>query len=430
MVERIINTRFESKNVKRNFFLNVFDGAVFALAMAVAAQSTVLPVYIKSIGGGSIAIALIPVIWTIGFNFPQIFVANFAVNAKYKKPILLKTGILQRMFWFVLFLASYFIIPNVSTAIGIIIFFMVFMLCAIGGGINLPGWFGLISKVTPVNIRGRLFALRVAIGSVFGVLGGYLVVFVLDNFSYPDNYSILFLIAFIFTIISYSFQFFLIEDQPSSNSVILKYREYFKYIPVVLRKNKNFRNFIIGDSIMIIAYTSFAFYTVDAIEKYSLRDSAAGEFTIITMIGMIIGSIIFGYLADHIGHRLNIIFTSVFTLLAAVIAVISTSILVYYLVFILVAFIQSLIQVSRLSIVAEMCSDDDLPLYAALTNIVTVPFLLTGIIAGWIASLFGYNTVFLICAAIAGFALFWFARMVEEPRKKLILSTVESTINN
>jgi MFS family permease len=424
LVEKIINTNFESRIVKRNFFLNVFDGAVFALAMALAAQNTVIPVFIKSIGGGSIAIALIPVIWTIGFNFPQIFIANFAVKAKYKKPILLKTGIFQRIFWLVLFLASYFVIPKVSAAIGVIVFFMAFMLCALGGGVNLPGWFGLISKVTPVNIRGRLFALRVAIGAVFGAIGGYVVVFILDNISYPENYSILFFITFIFTMVSYSFQFFLIEEEPSASPATLNYRQYLKYIPEVLKQNKNFRNFLIGDSIMIVAYTSFAFYTVDAIEKYSLPDSSAGEFTMITMVGMIIGSVLFGYLGDNNGHKTNIIFTSLFTLLAAVVAVISSNVFVYYIVFILVAFVQSLIQVSRLSIIAEMCEDKDRPIYVALTNIVTVPFLLTGIVAGWLADLFGYNIVFLICAFIAGFAMLWFVKMVEEPRKKLILSTI------
>ncbi|MEW6651975.1 MAG: MFS transporter, partial [Bacteroidota bacterium] len=108
--------------------------------------------------------------------------------------------------------------------------------------------------------------------------------------------------------------------------------------------------------------------------------------------------------------------TSMFTLMACLLALLSPTVEVYYMVFIFMAFTQSLIQVSRLTIVAEMCSEEELPIYAALTNILTVPFILTGILAGWLAQLFGFALVFIISSAVSLFALAWYYKKVEEPR--------------
>ncbi len=111
-----------------------------------------------------------------------------------------------------------------------------------------------------------------------------------------------------------------------------------------------------------------------------------------------------------------VILTSIFTFLASIFAVISWNVSIYYLVFIFSALTHSLIQISRLTIIAEMCSESERAIYVALTNIITVPFLLSNILAGWIAQLFNYNTVFVICAVISLFVVILYFYKVKEPR--------------
>jgi len=416
--KKLWERKYGIKHVRRNFYLNVFDGAIFAFAMAVVAQNTVFPVFIKSIGGGSIAIGLIPVFWTIGFNFPQILIANFAGKIPYKKNLLLLTCFFQRLFWLGLGLVTFYLLPKLSIELSVILVFFFFTLAAIGGGLNFPGWFDLISKITPVNLRGRLFAWRVSIGALLGVLGGYTVKYVLSEYSYPNNYALLILLAFLITMISYALLFFIKEEKPSKPENKSSFKEYLKYLPAILRENKNFKNFLIADVTMIVAFTSFAFFTVDAIEKFSLPDSSAGIFTMIVMLSMIIGSLVFGHIADVYGHKINLVFISLFTLIACLLAVLSVNIYMYYFVFVFSAIATALLQISRITIVAEMCGEKDRAIYVALTNIITVPFILTGILAGWVAYLFDYNLVFSICAVISAVALFWYLKMVEEPRGK------------
>ena len=76
---------FKDADVKRNFFLNVFDGAVFSFAMSFVSLQTVFPVLVKKVSGSDFAIGLVPVIWAAGFNFPQIFIANYVRKIGFKK---------------------------------------------------------------------------------------------------------------------------------------------------------------------------------------------------------------------------------------------------------------------------------------------------------------------------------------------------------
>jgi MFS family permease len=408
---------FRNENVKKNFFLNVFDGSVYSFAMIFVSLQTVLPVFIKKISGSDIAVGLIPVIWSVGFNFPQILVSNHVRKLGFKKPWMLNTALVQRIPWLVLAFLSYFLVDSLDSSTALIIIFLGLAFAAFGGSINLPGWFDLISKITPVQLRGRLFAYRSVLGAAMGIFGGWVVSIVLDSISYPENFSFLFLIAFVVMMLSYTFLTFLKEEHPNHPQSNFTYKQFLRRLSIIIKEERNFRNFIVADSMMMLALMSNAFLAVNAIEKFNLPDAYAGYFTIIMMLSMTFGSLYFGYLADKKGHKLNLIWSSVFTLTACIAALISPIVEVYFICFAASALTITLTQVSRLTIIAEICREDDRPTYISLTNLVTAPFVLSGLFGGWIASAFGYNAVFIIAGLFAAMAFVWLNLKVEEPRK-------------
>ncbi len=408
---------FRDENVKRNFFLNVFDGSVYSFAMSFVSLQTVLPIFIKKISGSDIAVGLIPVIWLVGFNFPQIFVSNHVRRLGYKKPWMLKTALVQRIPWLVLAFLSYFLVDSLDNSTALIIIFIGLAFAAFGGSINLPGWFDLISKITPVQLRGRLFAFRSVLGAAMGIFGGWVVSLILDSISYPVNYSLLFFIAFFVMMLSYIFLTLLKEEHPNHPQSDFTYKEFLKRLSTILKEEKNFRNFIIADAMMMLALMSNAFLAVNAMEKFNLTDAYAGYFTIIMMLSMTFGSLYFGYLADKKGHKLNLIWSSVFTLIACIAALISPVVEIYFISFAASALTITLTQVSRLTIIAEICREDDRPTYISLTNLITAPFVLSGLFGGWLASVFGYNAVFIIAGIFAALAFIWLNLKVTEPRK-------------
>lgn len=418
MHNRFLQTSFSRQpSLLRNFAANVCDGALFSLALSLVSQQTLLPVLVKKIGGNNIAVGLLPVLWTAGFNFPQIFIANFAQRFGRKKNLVLITALAQRVPWLLLAVIAFFL-EALPPQTGLLLFFAMFTLAAIAGSINLPAWFDLVAKITPIDLRGRLFAARIMLGSVLGVFGGWVVIQVLGTLRYPKSFACLFVLAFGTMMVSYVFLVLLKEENSTPLTNRQSFQTHLHSLPIILRRERNFRNFLVADALLIAATMGGAFYTVNAMEKFSLSEAYAGTFTMVMMCSIVFGNLFFGYIADHFGHKLNLLLSACFTCAACLIALFAPNIEIYLLVFAAWAFTTGLHGVSRLPIIAEFCSPEQRPTYIALTNMVTAPFVIAGIAGGWMANHFGYDVVFLITAVLALSAAVWLKVMVSEPRVK------------
>ncbi|RKY48004.1 MAG: hypothetical protein DRP86_07020, partial [Candidatus Neomarinimicrobiota bacterium] len=393
MIRIFRDPHFRNPVIRRNFILNWTDGAFFAFGMSFVPIVTVLPVFVRNIGGGSLAVSLIQVIWIIGFNIPQIFISNTIRHLHFKKKVVLLTAFFQRLPWALLAFISFFYINRISPRCGLWLFFVVFTMAALAGAMNFPGWFDLISKMTPVTLRGRLFALRTITGALLGVLGGWMVKRVLQNFSFPHNFAMLFLLAFIMMTISYFALILLKEDEPNATGNPLTLRHYFKVLPGLLAEDKNFLNFLIADSCMMIGLIAQPFYILNAMEKFQLSPEVSGTFTVVFMAGLVFWNFCFGPVGDRFGHRINLLIASIVIFINSLLAISVHTVAVVYVIFILDALVMSMVQVSRFSIIAEFCGTKERPTYIALANMVTSPFILLGLAGGLLADSFGYYVV-------------------------------------
>ena len=407
----------EEANITRwNFLANVGDGALYALAQSLVSQQTVLPVFVKEIGGSNISIGMIPVLWTFGFNFPQIFVARFVQKHERKRELFLKTALIQRLPWLLLAILSFLFLNSVSRDVALGLFFVGFALAAVAGSLNLPVWFDLIAKLTPVRLRGRLFAVRSMLGAVLGILGGGLVTYVLASFAFPTSFGILFFVAFCLTMVSYLFLTKLKEVEQMAPAAGAGRPRVVQKMPRILMTRRNFRNYLVADALLITAGVGNAFFTVNAFQRFSLSNAYAGAFTVAIMVGMIGGSLLFGYLADRFGHKVNLVISGVAMAVACLVALLAENVETYMLAFVVSALALSISGISRLPMIAELCTEAERPSYIAMANLITSPFILFGVVAGWLANLSGYGSVFLIAGSVSLCAVFWLTRMVEEPR--------------
>lgn len=411
-------------HVRHNFVLNVLDGAVFTFAMSLASRSTVLPLFVQKLGGSNLAIGLLPVLWTIGFNLPQLFIANHARQVRSKKRLVLQTGLVQRLPWLLLAIVTATLLWELSATWALVVFFAIYAMAAVGGSLNLPGWFDLVAKLTPVRLRGRLFAWRAVLGALFGMLAGWIVGAVLDGVAAPQSFALLFGLAFVVAMVSYAILAQIREEAPPLPPRRVHYREFLRQLPHILRRDRRFRNFLVADALLITAMMADAFFAIYALERFGLSEGHLGQFIIVLTGSTALGSLLFGHLADRLGHRLNLVLAALATLLACLAALFAPTPEVFLLVFVGASFAVVLPSISRLPIVAELCSEEDRPTYIALMNALTAPFALSGLLAGWLADRFGFGVLFVATAAVALAAAVWLLAMVPEPRR--VLGTEES----
>ncbi|MCX6143625.1 MAG: MFS transporter [Ignavibacteriales bacterium] len=412
--------------LRQNVVANIIDGGMYAFGISFVAIQTVIPVMVKHISGSDFAVGLVPVLWAAGFNFPQIFIANHAQRFPYKMRLFLRVALVQRVPWLMLALLSFFMLGRLSPTTGTLLFFFLFTLAAITGSLCFPIWFDMIAKLTPVDLRGRLFAARNLLGGILGVFAGMVVGWALVEIEYPLSYGVLFTLAVLFMVVSYWALTRLSEEVASPVAEEVHILEYYRNLPRILKGQKNFRNFLISDALLLAATMASAFYAVHAIQKFALSDSSAGLFTVMIMFSTIVGNMFFGYIADRYGHKVNLVLAAASTALSCFAALLAPDQGLYLIVFVGLAFQIGLSGISRLSIVAELCSEEERPTYVALTNLVTSPFILFGLVAAGIAGQFGYDAVFLIAGLLAVASALWMAIRVEEPRKIVRRPIVQS----
>jgi hypothetical protein len=407
----------ESALLRHNLRVHIGDGSLYAFALSLIAVPTIVPVLLQQLGAGTSAIGAVPVLWTLGLNLPQgiyMHVAKPKTTPKYR---MLMYGTVHRVFFFLIGLVTLMLGGGTFADYAVPAVLLCLMFAAVTGSLGGLQWFHLYAATTPVYLRGRLTALRQLIGSLIGVLGGSIVGLILGAVAFPLNFSLLFFGASAVMLVSiFILSHIRLPDSvqqaaaaPSKMNLIAEGKR-------ILSADKNFKSYLVADALLLMSMTASAFYAVHALEKFSLSASYAGSFTVIVMASTVIGNIFFGILADQLGNKVNLLAMAVSSVLASLAAVAAGNVLAYGLVFVFMAVSIALQGISRLSFVAELCSEDERPVYVALANTITAPTIGVGILFGALVPFVGFDAVFVLAAALgaASFAMLWFR--VAEPR--------------
>jgi len=409
---------FDPKALRHNLIMHIADGSIFAFGIYFVYAFTIIPVFIQQAGGNSIEIGSVPVLWIMGLSFPQLFFTNVDFTEKSIKSFVLKYAFLSRVMYLVIALFTFFILNILDRSIGVLLLLFLYFLTAAVGGIPIPGWFHLLSKTIPVKLRGRLLAVRQLIGSILALAAGSFTILILSAIHFPFNFAMLFLVAFIVMMISFFFLSRIKEDEEFyPEDTVRTVTNKLRAVKFILKTNLPFRNFLIADALVSICITATAFYPVFAMKEFNLPSSYAGTITIVATLGMIMGNIFLGYLADISGHKINLVILSIASLLASLTAIIANNIVAYSIVFFFVGIAISVLGISRLSYVTELCSPRERQFYIAMLNTISAPFSTFGIVAGAIIGFLNYKSVFFIYILLAGISTVWFIKKVDEPRK-------------
>lgn len=412
---------FVQRNLRWNFFVNVWDITFIMLSLGLVSRETVMPVLVSQLTDSKLVIGLIPAIYTLGFYLPQLLSANFTERLKYKKPITMWLGGLGERLPYGLIALVIFFLAGSQNTLTLVLFFLLLSIAAMSSGLATPPWFDMIAKVIPVNVRGTWAGVGHGLGALLGVGGAYLVGQILERYAFPNNFALLFALAFVAAVISFLGLAFNHEPPSLGVKQHTPLLSYLKTLPVILREHRNYRRFIISRSIVLLGTMAAGFYMVYGTEKFASTPKEIATLTGL-LTGVLIGStavtnLIWGVLADRIGHKAVLVGEAFVMAAAALIAYLASSQIFLVVTFILLGAYLAAGQVSGLNIILEFCREEDRPTFIGLTNTLLAPlFALAPLVGGLLAQQFGFQTLF-ICALLAAgvgglLLLFW----VKEPR--------------
>ncbi len=386
--------------------------------MSLISRETIMPLLVNSLTDSKIAVGLIPAIFSIAFYLPQLFAANHAESMKRKLPfVMFIGGVFERVPYLLIGVSLLFFAQD-APIVALILFFFFIGMGAFGAGVATPAWFTMIGKVLPVHRRGIFFGVSGGLGTLMGIIGAFFVGIALDQVEYPLNFAMLFLIASILMAISWVG--LALNREPESPIVKeqIPPRHYFKRLPTILRENHNYRRYMIGYSVNRLATMAVGFFIVFGNESFSLSGAEVGTLTAILIGSQAVMQLVLGGLSDRRGHKLNLTLSAFALALSAFFALVATEATHLIPVFILLGTAIASDNISNLNIVLEFAVPEDQPTYIGLTNTLLAPVTFLGpILGGWIATTFGFQTMFavaMVCGIVGGLLLLLW---VNEPRQ-------------
>ncbi len=406
------------RNYRWNFLVNTMDGASFGFGMSFFSSTIILPLFVSHFTHSPLTIGLISFLGWGGIFLPQLFTANAVERAPRKKFFPVTLGFfLERLPILLLAPAVYFLAIR-QPILTLVIFFVLYTWQNVGAGVILVGWQDMIAKIIPVEKRGRFFGISNFIGNGTGILGALAVPFILDKFTFPLGYVFTFAVAGGMFLLSWVFLSLTREPAVKSSKPPLSQSNYFRSLPEVLRRDRNFRMYLLAQIIFALSGMATGFLVVYSAQTWNLPDAVASGFMVTLQIGLTLAFLVFGFLSDRKGHKLNLEICMALSALLLVLAIIAPSPWWFFPIFFLRGAVNAGTFVSGISIVYEFTEAENRPTYIGLAN--TIPGIVVSVaplIGGWLAGAVSYRAMFLLSAVIgaASWVLLRFA--VREPRK-------------
>lgn len=403
-------------NFKHNFRVNVLDGATFWFGASFFATRTIGPLFLSYLTDNTFAFGLLAMVAGIGWNFPQLFTANWVQKLPVKKVV----PVVHGFYWErlpVLLLPLAALAALKSGWLAVVLFILFISWHVIGAGIVAVGWQDMLAKIFPVEWRGRYFGVANFLGNGTGIVGAMAAAWMLETIEFPYNFALAFGIGGIFVFISWVFLSLTREPAKAPDGPPQDSKAYWRSIPEIVRTDKNFRRFLITRILGVTGFMSVGFLTVYAIRTWDVSDATVSLFTTSMLAGNTLANPVLGWLGDKHGHKNVILLNGTFTTLAMIVALFAPSPAWFYLVFALLGANQAGFIVSGVTIVFEFSEEKVRPTYIGITNtLMGIVGAITPMVASLIIEKGSFGTVFWISIIFTVASVLYMGLFVKEPR--------------
>ncbi len=392
---------YRDRNYLYNIVVNLLDGGFFGFAIGFASFITVIPLFVSTLTNSAVLIGLIPSIHSVGWQLPQLFTANRVSRQPRYKPMVIWITIHERL-PFLGLAAVAWSVPLVGTRVALALAFILLVWQGLGGGFCATAWQSMIGKIIPADRRGIFYGFQAAAANLFATVGAVLSGLILDRLESPLDFVLCFLFAGTTLMISLAF-LALTREAHSPLPVLTERRgDFWRNLWDILRRDANFRWFLLARTLMQFATMAFAFYTVYAVRYYGMSEATAGVMTGLLTAVEVLANPIMGWLGDRWSYRGVLIFGALAASLSALVAWWAPSVGWFYLVFALVGLASVALWTISLTLTLQFGSEAERPAYIGLVNTLSAPAgVLAPLFGGWLADGAGYPTTF-IASALGG----------------------------
>jgi MFS family permease len=406
------------KDLRYNVSVNMADAMFFGAALGFGSFGTIIPLFVSEMTTSATLIGLVPAIHAVGWQLPQLFTANKVSRLRKYKPFVLAMSVHERIPFIGFALVAWFMY-ELGPQKALILTFLLLIWQGFGGGFTANAWQSFIAKIIPGELRGTFFGGQAAVANIFISICAIGAGFLLEKYDMPANFSLTFLIAFLFLAISWGALAFSREPVDTEKIIPETLPPIWKGAGDVLKRDRNFSWFLTARLMSMFATVGFTFYIIYCLRYFDMDAVTAGFLTATLTISQTVANAGMGWLGDRWGHRTMLILGLVAVSLSSGLAWMAPSLNWFYLVFILAGVANVAIWTIGMAMTVEFGTETERPVYIGLSNTLVAPVtILAPILGGWIADTMGFKTTFAIsvfAGLLTALVLWWF---VKEPRPR------------
>ncbi len=301
-------------------------------------------------------------------------------------------------------------------------------------GISGSVWLDWMRGLLHERIRGRVLGMGLFVGFAGGVLSSLLAGELIRLYDL-NGYIILYLMAV--CIGSASMILFWLVDDPASGEPDNEDKPNLSLLAKRFAASlgePNFRNFLITRTLATLGFCILPFI---ALYYRSVQGGGLDESTVVKCgagltAGMAIGTLVFGWVGDKVGHRLGIVFGCAMQAVTLGVLLCVPGLLGCVLVYLLAGLCAGANSLAHINMLMETCPHDHYAGHITIGNLaMAIPLMLAPPLAGWLSTVsdeHGLRIVFVVCICFSTISLLWVLAMVREPR--LLLVTQGTPLQN
>lgn len=404
-------------NLWRNYAGNYLHGMLGMTGFRLVNAPTFLPAYLHLVSGSNFVVGLGLALQQVGGVISPIFAGTKIEHREKVMPAAVVMGSLGRVAILGMALAGWLLTGTALTAtlLGFIFMFGVFM------GAQRVVFSLLMSKVIPLELRGRLQAWRNATGGLIAAGLAYLAgrYFIGPNL-FGNGYSTTFLCAFVLTSAGlWALQVMLREPATPTRRSEARFMDRLREAPDLIRQDRSYGWFLAVQMLATAGRIATPFYILYVGQQMEVDGKLLGLLSLAFLGADTVSNLVWGYLGDRTGFRLVLLISLVGWVAATLLLMTGT--LTPGL--ILLSFFglgagQAGYMMAAQTMILEFGERRDLPMRIAVSATAeSITATLGPLAGGLVAGALGYRVVFGTSLAFLAAGLLVLLLFVREPRR-------------
>ena len=396
----------EPEDIKRNTILYFFDGMTFMPSLALISIATVIPFFLETLQASTFQFAIATSMTAIGMLIGKPFFGSMASRVRLMAKAFAKVLFAQRL----LFLCFVLMMPLLARDSALMIwsfigFWAIFNLLAGSYMVfNVP----LILKLLPPHKRAGMRGVGQGIGNLIGLGMAGLIPVVLENFSYPYNFMILFGLGLLFLFLNATGFWLMKEHEDVEPRVAMKLHEYIKAIPASLREDETFRAMVLSCMFFLIGVSLIPFYTLYGIRSFIMGPDQIALLATLAILSAIGVNLSFGFIIDGLGPVKVSPAAGIFIALSGLILLVTEDILSFYLAWVLIHVANFCYMKATNLMLGDVSPPGKAPLYVGVLFMISMA--LSSLVVLGLAPLIeriGFAVLFVMIVVCGGLGLFY-----------------------